>query len=493
MPANSIDLCFLSVRELNRAYAGGELSPVEVTEAVLARIEAENETWNALCLVDSEAARDAARASARRWRRGETLGPLDGIPCTVKDLVITRGWPTLRGSLTVDPQGPWLEDAPAVSALRQGGAVLLGKTNTPEFGSKGVTESLLRGITCNARDPQRAAGGSSGGAAVAAARGYGVLHIGTDGAGSVRIPAAFNGVFALKPTFGRVPAYPLSPLGTLSHLGPITRSVDDAATMLSAIARYDDRDWYALPDEHQCYESHLDTSLAGWRIAYSADLGYAEVDREVADICRAAAHRFEELGARVERIEGPLEEDPVWITDRIWFAAFLNITRGMDEATIARLDPMLQGMLDRARSLSTEQLLAAHSAREAVALKLCHVHRDYDLLLTPSMPLTAFRTGQFNPWGSDLPEDWIRWSSFSYPFNQSQQPAASCPCGVDSQGLPVGLQIVGPKYADLKVLQAAKAFEGLVSSGAVLIAPDRWPANPPGGWFQATGSARGRP
>ena len=461
MPAPGTDLCFLSVREWNRAYASGELTPVAVTAAVLARIESENATYNALRLVDAEAARDAAQASAKRWREGADLGPLDGVPCTVKDLVITRGWSTLRGSLTVDPEGPWLEDAPAVDKLRKAGAVLLGKTNTPEFGSKGVTESLLTGITRNARDPERTAGGSSGGAAVAAARGFGVLHIGTDGAGSVRIPAAYNGVFALKPTFGRVPAFPPSPLGTLSHLGPITRTVDDAAFMLSVIARYDDRDWYALPDDGVRYETQLEASFEGKKIAYSKDLGFAQVEPEVADICLAAAMRFEDLGARVELIEGPLDEDPLWITNHIWFAAFLNITRGMDEATIARLDPMLQGMLDRARGLTTSQLLAAQSARETVSLQLCRLHRDYDLLLTPSMPQSAFKVGQFNPWGSDLPEDWIRWSSFTYPFNQSQQPAATCPCGVDSQGLPVGLQIVGPKYADLQVLQAAKAFENL--------------------------------
>jgi len=462
-PGTASDLCFLTLRELNRAYDNGDLTPLEVTEAVLDRIDAENSTWNAFCLVDQQAARQAARESTRRWHSGAALGPLDGIPCTVKDLVIVQGWPTLRGSRTTNPAGPWLEDAPAVARLREAGAVLLGKTTTPEFGSKGVTESLLTGITRNARDPQRTSGGSSGGAAVAAARGYGVLHIGTDAAGSVRIPAAYNGVFSLKPTYGRVPAYPLSPLGTLSHLGPITRTVEDAAYMLSAIARFDDRDWYALPDLDLRYELQLETSLRGVKIAYSADLGYAKVDAEVATACLNAAQRFEELGASVEQIAGPLEEDPVWITDRIWFAAFLNITREMDAGTIAQLDPMLQGMLERARALSTAQLLAAHNAREIVALQLCHVHRNYDLLLTPSMPQTAFKTGQFNPWGSDKPEDWIRWSSFTYPFNQSQQPAATCPCGLDSNGLPIGLQIVGPKYADLKVMQAAYAFETLTN------------------------------
>ncbi len=464
MTASTHDPCFLSVRELNQAYSSGELTPLDVSNAVLDRIDAENGIYNALCLVDHEAAREAATASTARWRAGASLGALDGVPCTIKDLILTRGWPTLRGSLSVDPEGPWLEDAPVVESLRRAGAVLLGKSTTPEFGSKGVTESLLTGITRNARDPQCTSGGSSGGAAVAAARGFGTLHIGTDAAGSVRIPASYNGVFTLKPTYGRVPAYPTSPLGTISHIGPIARTVDDAAFMLSTIARYDDRDWFALPDDGLIYESQLETSLAGFKIAYSKDLGYAQVDNEVAEICHAAAMKFQALGARVDIIDGPLEEDPVWITDCIWFSAYIRITDDMDEATIKLLDPMLQGMYDRAHDITTRQLLAAHTAREVVAQKLCHVHRDYDLLLTPSMPQTAFKVGQFNPWGGDQPEDWIRWSSFSYPFDLSQQPAASCPCGLDSQGLPVGLQIVGPKYADLKVMQAAKAFEGLMST-----------------------------
>lgn len=461
----SIELCYLSAKDLTQSYAAGDLSPVEVTKAVLQRIETDDPKFNALCLIDPDNALESARQSERRWRHGEPCGLIDGVPVTVKDLVLTKGWPTLRGSRTVDPAGPWEVDAPATDKLRKHGAVILGKTTTPEFGSKGVTESPLTGSTRNGWNKSRTSGGSSGGAGTAAARGYGVLHIGTDAAGSVRIPASFNGIFALKPTFGRVPVFPPSPLGTVSHVGPMTRTVDDAARMMTVMAEPDARDWHALPYDGRMYHEGLERSLDGLRIAYSMDLGYAEVDPEVAQICRNSVDLFAEAGAQVEEIEGPLGEDPAWITDRLWFAAFLTITKDMTSEQIELMDPLLVGMLEQARNLSVTGVLQAHTAREEVALKLCRVHESYDLLVTPTMPVTAFEAGPFNPWKSPDPDDWIRWSSFTYPFNLSQQPAASCPCGFGADGMPVGLQIVGPKYADYLVLQASKAFEMLSPFG----------------------------
>jgi aspartyl-tRNA(Asn)/glutamyl-tRNA(Gln) amidotransferase subunit A len=346
--------------------------------------------------------------------------------------------------------------------LRKQGAVILGKTTTPEFGSKGVTESLLTGSTRNSWNKDRTSGGSSGGAGVAAARGYGVLHIGTDGAGSIRIPASFNGIFGLKPTFGRVPVYPPNPLGTVSHVGPMTRTVEDAALMMSVISQPDKRDWFALPYDDRDYQEGLEQSMDGLHIAYSGDLGFAEVDPAVADSCRKAAELFTLAGAVVEEIPGPLNEDPAWITNRLWFAAFLRITETLSEKQIVLMDPLLIDMLEQARSMSVFELLDAHRAREDIALKLTNVHADYALLLTPSMPITAFEAGPYNPWKSNKPEDWIRWSPFTYPFNLSQQPGSSCPCGFDVDGLPIGLQIIGPKYADYLVLQASRVFEKLM-------------------------------
>ncbi|MCP4071864.1 MAG: amidase [Hyphomicrobiales bacterium] len=458
---DSEKLCYLPAGELTKRYARKELSPVDVTKAVLQKIELDNPDYNAFCLVDPENTMISARQSEQRWMQGKPCGLIDGVPTTVKDLVLTKGWPTLRGSRTIDPSGPWDEDAPVTDKLRKHGAVFVGKTTTPEFGSKGVTESPLTGSTRNGWNSQRTSGGSSGGAGTAAARGCGVLHVGTDAAGSVRIPASFNGIYSLKPTFGRVPVFPPSPLGTVSHVGPMTRTVDDAARMMTVITEPDSRDWYALPYDHRIYHEGLDRPLDGLRIAYSRDLGYAKVNATVAEACGKAVKLFSEAGAIVEDVKSPLNEDPAWITDRLWFAAFLTITKPMTPDDIELMDPLLVGMLERARELTVSDVLEARKAREDMSLKLCNLHADYDLLVTPTMPMTAFEAGPFNPWYSSSPDDWIRWSSFTYPFDLSQQPAATCPCGFDADGLPIGLQIVGPKYADYLVLQASKTFERL--------------------------------
>src|SRR5207249_10658223 len=243
-------------------------------------IERLNPALNAFCLVDAEAAIASATESEGSWIKGAPIGLLDGVPVSIKDVILARGWPTLRGSKTIDPKGPWDDDAPAVARLREAGAVLLGKTTTPEFGWKGVTDSPLTGITRNPWNPRKTPGGSSGGAAAAVASGMGPLAVGTDGGGSIRIPCSFTGLFGIKPSFGRVPAWPLSPFGTVAHVGPMTRSVTDAALMLNLLALPDARDWHALPYDARDYRTGLDGGVADLRIAFSPDLGYAKVDPE---------------------------------------------------------------------------------------------------------------------------------------------------------------------------------------------------------------------
>ncbi|MCB1719262.1 MAG: amidase, partial [Candidatus Competibacteraceae bacterium] len=291
------ELALMTASELLLQYRRKTISPVDAVRAALARIDQFNSQVNAYCLVDEDGALAAARASEQRWQRGAPSGLLDGVPCSIKDIILTRGWPTLRGSKTVDQSQSWEEDAPVTARLREQGAIFLGKTTTPEFGWKGVTDSPLTGITRNPWNLATTPGGSSGGAAVAAALGMGALHIGTDGGGSIRIPAGFTGIFGHKPSFGRVPAYPLSPFGTVAHVGPMTRSVTDAALMLTVLARPDARDWHALPFENKDYRIGLEQSLQGWRIAFSLDLGYAEVDAEIAEKVAEAAQIFADLGA----------------------------------------------------------------------------------------------------------------------------------------------------------------------------------------------------
>src|SRR5215469_13185521 len=297
MMASDDDVAYASAISLLDLYRRKALSPVEATRLILARLEALQPKINAFCVVDYDGALAAARQSEGRWHRGEAVGLLDGVPVTIKDLVLMRGFPTLRGSRLVEQDQDWSEDAPATARLREAGAVIIGKTTTPEFGWKALGDSPLTGITHNPWDLSRTPGGSSAGAAAACAAGIGPLHLGSDGAGSIRIPAAFSGMFGLKPSFGRVPAHPPSPMSLLAHIGPIARTVEDAALMLNVLAGSDDRDPYALPPERKDFSEGIEQGVRGWRIAYSPTLGYAKADPEIAEATAEAARQFEALGA----------------------------------------------------------------------------------------------------------------------------------------------------------------------------------------------------
>ncbi|MBV8032377.1 MAG: amidase [Betaproteobacteria bacterium] len=452
----STDLCALTATELLDRYRMHALSPVEVARAVLSRIEALNPKLNAFNLVSQTILEDA-KASEARWMRGEPKGLLDGVPTSIKDIVLTKGWPTLRGSKTVDAKGAWNDDAPATARLREHGALLLGKTTTPEFGWKGVTDSPLTGITRNPWNPQKTPGGSSGGAAAAIASGMGALAVGTDGGGSIRIPCSFTGIFGLKPSFGRVPAWPLSPFGTVAHLGPMTRSVADAALMLNVLSLPDARDWLALPYDARDYRSHLDDGIKGLRIAASADLGYARLDGEVRELFRKSLSVFSDLGARLEERD-PGFENPEPVFRAHWFSGAAFLVKGIPEAKKPLVDAGLLEVAREGEKLGSHALLDAQLKRGALGMQMNLFHREFDLLVTPTLAVPAFDAGK------EFPEDakngrWTDWTPFTYPFNLTQQPAASIPCGLTKSGLPVGLQIVGPRYADALVLRAARAFE----------------------------------
>ena len=453
----SDDICFLTATALLERYRGGTLSPLEVTQAVLARIDALNGKLNAFCLLDPEGALAAAKDSEARWHKGQPVGRLDGVPTTVKDVVLSAGWPTLRGSKTTSPDQPWEEDAPAVARLREHGAVLLGKTTTPEFGWKGVTDSPLTGITRNPWDLDHTPGGSSGGAGAAAVAGLGALHIGTDGGGSIRIPASFSGVIGLKASFGRVPTYPPSPFGTLSHLGPITRSAADAALMLSVMAQPDSRDAHALTYDARDYLAVLDGGVAGMRIAFSADLGYGQVDPEVAELVAAAAQTFAALGATVAPAD-PGFDNPLALFRVFWYAGATHLVKAIDPARRHLLDPGLAATAAEGEQIGIADYFDAMTARARFCARLRAFHERFELLLTPTMPLPAFPIGSDTPIGPDG-KHWDDWSPFTFPFNLSGQPAASVPCGFTKSGLPVGLQIVGRNGDDVAVLRAVRAFE----------------------------------
>lgn len=442
-----------------------EVSPVEVTMAALRAIDRTNRRLNAFCLVDSDAALAAARASEARWRKGEPQGRVDGVPTTIKDLVLSKGWPTLRGSRAVDPNQAWSEDAPAVARLREHGAVFLGKTTTPEYGWKGLTDSPLTGITRNPWNPEHTPGGSSGGAGVAAALGLGTLHIGTDGGGSIRIPSSFCGVFGIKASFGRVPVYPPSPFASLSHLGPITFSVADAALMLSVIAEPDPRDANGLPYEPRDYLAAIEAGIAGARIAFSPALGHAQVDPEVASLVREAASAFESAGAKVEDAE-PGNANSLGMFRTVWYAGAAQLYRSFSPAQREVLDPGFVVIAKEGEKITIADYLSNATTRLSFGAAMRSFHQRFDFLVTPTMPLPAFSLGAVStqPIPGDAPlgpngERWDDWSPFTYPFNLTGQPAATVPCGFTSRGLPVGLQIVGRPFDDVGVLRAARAFE----------------------------------
>jgi aspartyl-tRNA(Asn)/glutamyl-tRNA(Gln) amidotransferase subunit A len=443
--------------ELLDAYRAGSLSPVEATEDSLARIADHDGGVNAFCLVDAEAALTQARASEERWRRGEPCGPLDGVPTAIKDIFLTRGWPTLRGSRLVDPGQDWAEDAPSTARLREAGAVLVGKTTTPEFAWKGVTDSALTGVTRNPWDPALTAGGSSGGAGAAVAAGMCPLATGTDGGGSVRIPGSFCGVFALKPTYGRIPLFPPSPFGTLSHAGPMTWTVRDAALMTDVMSRPDSRDWSQLPPPERSFLDGLEDGVAGLRIAFSPALGYVDVDPEVAAAVRSAVGVFAELGARVEEVD-PGFDDPLEAFDVLWYAGLAKVLEGYPAERRTEVEPAVVEVAALGEGYSATDYLEAVAQRMALGVRMGAFHETYDLLLTPTTPIAAFEAGREVPPGWPH-ERWQTWTPFTYPFNLTQQPAATVPCGFTSAGLPVGLQVVGPRHADARVLRACRAFE----------------------------------
>ena len=452
------DIKSLTAAELLRLYRKRELSPVEVTRDQLDRIARFEPAINGFIIVDREGALKAAQASEARWRKGEPAGLADGLGATVKDNVWLKDFPSRRGS-AVSNDAPMKEDAPAVARLREAGAVILGKTTLPEYGWIGACHSPLTGVTRNPWKLDRTTGGSSGGAAAAALLNLGHLHIGTDGAGSIRIPAAFTGVFGIKPTFGRVPAYPASPFNVLAHLGPLTRSVSDAALMLSVIGQPDMRDMTAWNTPAPDFRGGIDDGVRGLRVAWSPRLGYVkQLDPQVEAATRKAAQAFAELGAIVEDAD-PGFAEPYDTIMTIWGGVSAVVVGAVPEKDRARMDSGFLKIADGGKRVTLGDYLAAYAARQDLAIAMERFHTKYDLLLTPQMPIPALEAGRVTPADGSFGDNWINWSPYTYPFNLTQQPAASVPCGFSSDGLPIGLQIVGPARQDHLVLRAARAFE----------------------------------
>jgi len=454
------ELCKLGAIELRQAYSSGSLSPVEVIDATLTRAEQINPQFNAFTFIDKTGARQAARESEKRWQAGEPLSPADGIPTTLKDIVWVNGWSVRYGSTTT-PATPFDKDAPSVARLRAAGAVFIGQTTTPELGWKAVTDSRLTGITRNPWHAEKTPGGSSGGAAVAAATGAGVFHLGTDGGGSIRIPAAFTGIAGLKPSFGRVPAYPASAFGTVAHIGPMARSAADLLLMLRCMSGRDLMDWYQPAVELPALDS-VENTLQGARIGYWSTPPFGATAANVKQVIDKALRRIEANDVSIEPIELP-GKNLLELFQRHWFAGAAARFSIIPEAKWCNIDP---GFLDIARigqRYSAVDLQTAHSQRAEFGVQMDCLLDEFDFIVSPAAALTAFDAGLEVPTDSGL-ERWTQWAGFSYPINLSQHPACVIPCALSDDLLPVGLQIIGARGHDARVLSAAIDLQATLSA-----------------------------
>jgi aspartyl-tRNA(Asn)/glutamyl-tRNA(Gln) amidotransferase subunit A len=449
---------FMPAVELAELIRTKKISPVEYMRALLDRIAALEPKVNAFAYLGSDQAMDAAKRAESQLMSGARIGRMHGIPVTIKDLLFTKNMPTQRGSKIFAGDRP-SEDTPIVPRLQDEGAIVIGKTTTSEFGWTGVSRSPLTGITSNPWKPGYNAGASSAGAGAAAAAGYGPLHQGSDGAGSIRMPAHFCGVFGLKPSFGRVPYYPVGVGDLTSHIGPMTRTVADGALMLEVMAGPHDLDYTSLEAGHANYLARLEEGVKGKRIAYSPDLGIARVDPEVAELVKAAVARFTELGAIVEQVPTPWAKDGPELIRFFWSAHLTRLARYLPQWQ-AEMDPGLVACIKDSDNVSVARYQEMREHKMDYVANIHRWFRDWDFLLTPAVSVAAFPAERLMPehWPAH-PWDWVMWAEFSYPFNMSWNPAASAPCGFTPAGLPVGLQIVGKRFDDLGVLQAAAAFE----------------------------------
>lgn len=452
---SATDPALMTAEELLGHYARRSLSPVEVLQAVTERVARHNPALNAFAVLAPQALA-AARESEARWRAGRPLGMLDGVPVTVKDLLDLAGHPTRRGSRLSDP-APVADDAPSVVGLKAEGAIPFGKTTTTEFGWKSPGDCPLHGITRNPWNTLHTPGGSSSGAAAAAAAGFGPLHIGTDAGGSIRIPAAWCGVVGLKPTFGRVPLWPLGSFGAVAVAGPMTRTVRDAALMLSAMARHDLRDPYALPDDPRDWRDGIEDGVAEMRVAVLRRPGFeAPVDWEGIAAVEQAARLLMEAGAEVEEADADLPDTRA-IFGRIWGVALARLVNSFPETRRHMLDP---GLLEVARAeagLSAIEYLDGEAMRVAAAHAMRRFHQTYDLVLCPAVPAPAPLAEA--PIGDPIEALWTQWAPWTFAFNLTRQPAISVPMGFAASGLPRAVQLAGPMYRDDIVLRAARTLE----------------------------------
>lgn len=445
----------LGAAELAARYGRGELSPLDVTRAVLERIERCEPVLHATWALDAEAALAQARASETRWRRGEPLSMLDGVPATVKENIATAGLPVPLGTAATELV-PAAEDAPPAARLKEAGAVIVCKTTMPDYGMLSSGLSSFHALARNPWDPSKTPGGSSAGAAAAAAAGYGPLHVGTDIGGSIRLPAGWCGVAGLKPSLGRVP---IKPPYAGRVAGPLTRTVDDAARLMAVLSKPDPRDTMSLPPQTLEWLS-LDVDVRGLKLGLQLDAGWGlPVEPEVRDVVTAAARAFERAGAIVEPVAPFCTRAMVEGLNDFWrMRSWLDL-KALPEARRDKVLPYIRAWAEGARGLDGERVFAGYSQMGAMREAAVAACRPFDFVLSPVSPVPAFDAGLPSPVND--PERPFEHIAFTVPYNFSEQPAVSVNAGYTAAGLPVGLQIAGARFDDLGVLRLARAWEHL--------------------------------
>ena len=451
------DLLYRSALELRELVLSKEVSPVELLDHSLARLEEVEPVLNSFVTVTEDVARAAARTAEKAVMDGDPLGLLHGLPISVKDLIAMDGVRCTFGSKSAADNIAAL-DAPSVERVRKAGGVIVGKTTTSEFGCKAVGDSPLTGITRNPWDPSKTPGGSSAGAAASVAAGVTPFALGTDGGGSVRIPGSLTGLFAVKPQFARVPIFPESAAPTLSHVGPMARTVRDAALLLAALAGFDRRDPFAVAGTVPDFLAACDQPVVGMRIAWSPTFGYADPMREVVELCEQAVRTLEDLGCEVDLVDKVMERDPVdmWMSE--FYASIGTRLHPVLTGQPESLDPAVAAMLSGALDQNVEEYWTRVFNRYRFREDMRRFMEDYDLLASPVLPVAAFDVGLNVP--PQMPQaNVVSWVRYTYPFNLTGQPGATLPVGLTDGGLPVGLQLIAKSHREADIFRLSAAFE----------------------------------
>lgn len=450
------------IQKIHADFKAGTARPSELVEQCLAHIAANNPKVNAFVVVDEAGAREAAQKADARFKASASLGLLDGIPFTVKDVLDVKNYPTLKGSNLSDANKLADKDCPAVARLREAGGIFIGKTTTCEFGHKGTADSLRHGLTLNPHNPDKTSGGSSGGAAVAAAMNMGVLHLANDGGGSIRIPANFCGVAGFKPSYGLVPETS-SPYGLvrLTQTGIITRHVQDLWLGMHAIAQNRCEDANALPFGASLFAQTLDMAKK-FKIAYAPTMNGFEVNPSVASIVRQAVEKMPTIGHSVTEIQIN-EPELLDCIGLLWMYDAWASTRQFSESDIEKMDPSLQKWLEWAKDLDMDKITMAAEKRAEIALRFDKLFAQYDLVIMPTLPIGAFKAGLNGPEEKDRMNLGVWWTPFTAIANLAGLPALNLPCGFDIGGLrapaiPVGMQIMAGRFQDKKIFDCALGF-----------------------------------